>query len=148
MTPSLLSLAVTCALVGLGYAAKVEFPQTTSFSLALRVGQADWLTAEKEWADVLTFAREKKMTANTIMLLRTASEKITNTLKEFNQIKADKEAFAAKEKAKQEAGTKQPAVFTIVAGHSPDFKTQIGVKPLKSKGSKRKNVLRYHTATI
>jgi len=142
---SLLAFAV---IVALGHAAKVDFPQTTSFSLALRVDKTDWLKAEKEWQAVLKFARDQKMTANTIMMLRTASDKITNTLKEFNKIKAEKEAFAAKEKAKQEAGTKQPAVFTVVAGHSPDFNTQIGVKPLKSKGSKRKNVLRYRASEV
>jgi len=52
------------------------------------------------------FAREKKMSANTIMLLRTASEKISNTLVEFNKIKAEKEKFAEQEKKKKEAGPK------------------------------------------
>merc|ERR1712164_188215 len=85
--------------VALTWSAKVEFPQTTSFSLALRVDKSDWLQAQKEWKAVLDFVREKKMTSNTVMLVRTASEKIDKTLTEFAKIKAEKEAHAAREKA-------------------------------------------------
>jgi len=143
------SIHACLLLLAVAFAAKVEFPQTTSFSLALRVEKTEWLESKKDWEELLRYAREKKMNANTVMFVRTASDKIQKTLDEFEKIKKDKEAEKAKaEAAKASSGPAPPAVFTTVAGHSPDFNTQVGVKALKSSGSKRKNVLRYRASEV
>jgi len=148
VVPKTLAYAVVIsAVLQICSAAKVEFPQTTSFSLALRVEKTQWPEAQSDWQKLLKFAKENKMNANTIMLVRTASEKIDKTLIEFEKIKKDREAFEKKEKEKA-AGPAPPAIFTTVAGHSPDFNTQVGVKPLKSSGSKRKNVMRYRASEV
>jgi hypothetical protein len=95
--------------------------------MALRVEKKEWLESKSDWEKLLKYARDSKMNANTIMFVRTASDKITNTLTEFEKIK--KEKAAEKEKAQQKAaGPAPPSVFTVVAGYTPDFNTQIGVK--------------------
>jgi len=145
-------LLVVCSLLAvsnLGLAAnEPEFPQTMTFSMALRIDKTDWLAAKKEMAELLKFAREKKMTQNTIMFVRTASDKITSTLTEFNKIKKERAAMAAQAAAQAAVGKEEPAVFTTVAGPTPDFNKDYGVKSLKSSGAKKKNVLRYRASEV
>jgi len=124
--------------------------QTTTYSMAFRVDKDEGFErAKKEADELLAFAKEKKMSSNMIMFLRTASKKVADTLEEFAKRQAE-EAKAAAEKAKRAAKNTPapPAVFTTVAGYTPDFNKDFGVKGLKSSGAKRKNVLRYRADEV
>jgi len=114
--------------------------QTQNYYIPMRVEPADFSSTLTDLETLLQFAKDKKMNQNMQMFFRGASHKVRETLASIDEMK--KEAAAAKELDAKKKDS-DPVVFTTVAGHKPDFNSQVGVKRLKGSGAKKSNVKKY-----
>merc|ERR1712166_1239644 len=132
-------LALALSLCGVATAVDVT-RGTQNYYIPMRVEPVDFSTTLTDLEAMLQFAKDKKMTQNTQMFIRAASHKVQESLATI--AKMQEEAEAAKERDAKKKDT-DPVAFTTVAGHKPNFDTQVGVKRLKGSGAKNSNVKKY-----
>lgn len=137
-------LAVALSLCGVATAVDVT-RGTQNYYIPMRVEPVDFTTTLTDLEAMLQFAKDKKMNQNMQMFIRTASGKIQESLATI--AKMQEEAAATKERDAKKKDT-DPVAFSTVAGHKPDFDTQVGVKRLKGSGAKNSNVKKYTAAKV
>eukprot|EP00658_Telonema_sp_P-2_P023286 TRINITY_DN19321_c0_g1_i2.p1 TRINITY_DN19321_c0_g1~~TRINITY_DN19321_c0_g1_i2.p1 ORF type:complete len:569 (-),score=186.04 TRINITY_DN19321_c0_g1_i2:141-1847(-) len=116
--------------------------QTQNYYVPMRVEPDEFSTTLDHLDKLMQFAKDNKMSQNTQMWIRTASQKVRETLVNVDKEQAEERASKEIEEKKKKENP-GPTAFTVVAGHSPDFTQQIGVKRLKGRGASQSRVKKY-----